>query len=121
MQVEKHDQHDSKHDQQQVTNMTASITKTSILSKQTRTLQIPEYNSIEFEKRLIAYSSGMMSLQEAFPDLSPSVKEFIKTGVTDEEWDEYMCGNVNDIQRSHHVTTVGDRVTTVGDDVTTDR
>ena len=77
--------------------MKASITKTSILSKQTRTLQIPEYNSIEFEKRLIAYSSGMMSLQEAFPDLSPSVKEFIKTGVTDEEWDEYMCGNVNDI------------------------
>lgn len=30
-------------------------------------------------------------LQDAFPHLSPADREFIKTGITDEEWKEHIC------------------------------
>jgi hypothetical protein len=70
--------------------MPATITRTSILSKVTRTLQLSQYTTEEFERRLHAYDNGYLLLQEAFPELSDSAREFIKTGITDEEWDQYM-------------------------------
>jgi len=36
-----------------------------------------------------AYNNGAL-IQHAFPHLSPGEREFIKTGITDEEWDEFL-------------------------------
>jgi hypothetical protein len=36
----------------------------------------------------MSWKSGEKLLQDAFPRLSPSDREFIKSGITDEEWDE---------------------------------
>lgn len=56
-------------------------------------MEFPQYTPDEFEKRLIAYNEGKLLLQDAFPELSPTAREFIKSGITDEEWDEYMGGS----------------------------
>ena len=37
------------------------------------------------QEQLMAYERGAL-LQEAFPNLCPSDREFIKSGITDEEW-----------------------------------
>lgn len=52
-------------------------------------MQFPQYEQDEFEKRLIAWKKGML-IQEAFPELSNNAREFILTGATQEEWDEYF-------------------------------
>lgn len=39
------------------------------------------------EKQLADWQGGAL-LQNAMPHLSPSDREFIKTGITDEEWDD---------------------------------
>jgi hypothetical protein len=56
-------------------------------------MEFPQYTVEEFEKRLLAYTNGHLLLQDAFPELSNSGREFIKSGITDDEWDEYMGGN----------------------------
>jgi hypothetical protein len=38
------------------------------------------------QDQLDEYYDGVL-LQEAFPNLSPGEREFIKTGITDEEWE----------------------------------
>jgi hypothetical protein len=40
------------------------------------------------EEQLELYYEGHTLLQKAFPDLTPSQREFIKTGITAEEWDD---------------------------------
>jgi hypothetical protein len=64
-----------------------------MLSRKTRTMEFAQYTAEEFEKRLLAYNQGKLLLQDAFPELSNSGREFIKSGITDDEWDEYMGGN----------------------------
>lgn len=61
------------------------VTRTSMLSKKTRTIDIDvtpqQLDRIEnsfFTKELI---------QNIVPHLSPSDREFLKTGITDAEWD----------------------------------
>lgn len=56
------------------------VTKTSILSGVTRTLEI----NIS-EKQLQDWQSGML-IQTAMPNLTDTEREFIMTGITDEEW-----------------------------------
>jgi len=58
-----------------------SLTRTSMASGTTRTRTL----SIR-ESDLKAYEGGKVLLQDAFPYLSPSDREWIKTGITDEEW-----------------------------------
>lgn len=70
--------------------MPARITKTSMLSGITRTLVIEQYEQDEFDNRLIAYEKGTALIQDAFPELSESQREFILSGATDAEWDEYF-------------------------------
>lgn len=70
--------------------MPAKVTKTSIITGVTRTLQLPYYDQVEFEKRYVAYKNGAVMLEDAFPEASASAREFIKTGITDEEWQRYM-------------------------------
>lgn len=60
------------------------ITRTSMFTGTTRTLDLPVT-----ESQMQAYLEGAL-LQNAFPNLSPGEREFIKTGVTDEEWDSFM-------------------------------
>lgn len=70
--------------------MPAKITKTSMLSGVTRTMEFKAYEQDEFDTRLLAWRRGDKLIQEAFPELSNSAREFIKTGITSEEWDKYM-------------------------------
>lgn len=57
------------------------ITNTSIISGITRTIDLPVT-----EAQVNAFKSGML-VQHAFPNLSPSDREFFLSGSTLEEWD----------------------------------
>ena len=60
------------------------ITRTSPFTGKTVTKEInvtPE--------QIYAYNNGAL-IQRAFPHLTPGEREFIKTGITDEEWDEFL-------------------------------
>jgi len=62
------------------------ITKKSDISGKTHTLDLP-ITSEEFEKCFKKYKEGAL-IQHAFPMLSSEHREFLLTGVTQEEWDE---------------------------------
>ena len=61
------------------------ITRRSPFTHKLHTMEIPLSRS-EFEKRTTLWESGML-IQDAFPMLSADEREFIKTGITPEEWD----------------------------------
>ena len=63
------------------------VTRTSPFTGITRTLDL---NITAGE--VAAYSQGAL-LQNAFPYLNAGEREFFKTGITDEEWEEHMGGN----------------------------
>jgi len=71
----------------------AQYTKRSEFSKTQRTMSFPMYSQDEFDKRLIAWQTGKLLIQEAFPEISPSAREFIMTGLTQEEWDNMLGRN----------------------------
>lgn len=56
------------------------ITRTSALTGRVHSIDLPIT-----QKMIDAYNSGAL-LQQAFPHLSPSDREFWKTGATSEEW-----------------------------------
>ena len=56
------------------------ITRASELTGVTRTLDIPVT-----EDQLKIWQDGML-IQAAMPDLNDNQREFIKTGITEEEW-----------------------------------
>jgi hypothetical protein len=58
-----------------------NITRTSLATGTTRTLDL----NVTLEQ-LNNYAQGAL-LQDAFPHLSADDREFIKTGITPEEWD----------------------------------
>ena len=62
-------------------NLSMNVARTSMLSQITRTMDLPVTQA-----QLDNYYDGVL-LQEAFPNLSPEEREFIKTGITDEEWE----------------------------------
>jgi hypothetical protein len=70
--------------------MPARITKQSPLSDKWHTLLIEQYEQDEFERRYLAWNHGKMYIQDAFPDLTNGQREFIKTGITSEEWKKYI-------------------------------
>lgn len=57
------------------------IERKSILSGVVRTLDIPVT-----EEQLALWQGGML-IQNAMPNLSPDHREFIMTGITQEEWE----------------------------------
>ena len=57
------------------------ITKTSMISGIERTMDIPVT-----QEQLDSWNQGML-IQEAMPNLTPDEREFIKTGITNDEWD----------------------------------
>jgi hypothetical protein len=62
------------------------ITRTSTLSGITRTLDL-DVTPAQVE----LYSAGGVLIQDAFPQLAKEQREFIKTGITAEEWDEMFA------------------------------
>lgn len=40
------------------------------------------------EEQVLKYINGNMTVQSAFPNLDASQREFIMTGITQDEWDE---------------------------------
>lgn len=71
----------------------AQYTNRSEFSKVERTMSFPMYSQDEFDKRLLAWKSGKLLIQEAFPEISPSAREFLVSGTTAEEWDNIFGRN----------------------------
>jgi hypothetical protein len=65
------------------------VTRKSMVSGVVRTIDLPIT-----EEQVNNYSNGML-LQDAFPNLSKSDREFYKSGITDEEW-QSIFGNPED-------------------------
>jgi hypothetical protein len=63
-----------------------NITRTSMVSGITRTLDLPVT-----QEQLDNYAQGAL-LQNAFPNLSADEREFIKSGITTEEWESLFGG-----------------------------
>ena len=57
------------------------ITRTSTVSGISRTMDLPIT-----QEQLDIYNTGILYLQDCFPDCTASQREFIKTGITDDEW-----------------------------------
>ena len=57
------------------------IVRTSMVSGITRTLDLDVT-----EEQLALFSLGRVAIQDCFPNLSADEREFIKTGLTAEEW-----------------------------------
>lgn len=70
--------------------MPARISKTSPFTDRVHTMEFSYYDQDEFDLRLLAWRTGDKLIQDAFPELSDDAREFIKTGITPEEWDKYM-------------------------------
>ena len=58
------------------------IVRTSKVSGITRTLDLDVT-----EEQLALFGLGRVAIQDCFPSLSADEREFIKTGLTAEEWD----------------------------------
>lgn len=56
------------------------VTRISMFTGVERTIELPIT-----EEQLAAWKGGTL-IQEAMPDLSPTDREFVMTGVTSEEW-----------------------------------
>jgi hypothetical protein len=63
----------------------AIITRRSPFTGKIHQMEIP-MSVLEFSKREILWQTGML-IQDAFPMLDAGQREFIKTGITSEEWD----------------------------------
>jgi hypothetical protein len=63
------------------------VTRTSPFTGITRTLDLNITAA-----QVARYSNGWL-LQEAFPQLSAGEREFYKTGITDEEWEQTIGGD----------------------------
>lgn len=54
----------------------------------TRTIELPVT-----QEQIDVYHTGTGLLQDVFLNLTPGEREFIKTGITDEEWDSIFTGH----------------------------
>lgn len=68
------------------------ITRKSLVSGVTRTLDLPVT-----EAQMAMYMCGAVTIQRAFPNLSDGQREFIMTGITQDEWDEHMSDDGDSI------------------------
>ncbi len=65
------------------TNTNMLITNKSKVSGKVRTMELDVT-----EAQLTRYNSGRFTLQDCFPNLSADEREFIKSGITADEWEE---------------------------------
>ena len=64
------------------------VTRTSILSGATRTIDIP----LLTQNMLDVYASGALA-QDAFKGISDDDREFLMTGITADEWESVFGGD----------------------------
>lgn len=64
------------------------ISRQSMISGEVRTKEL----DVTQEQLDLYYKSDIL-IQDAFPHLSPGDREFIKTGIVDEEWEEMASDN----------------------------
>lgn len=62
------------------------VTRESLLDGVSRTIEIP-LTETEFSLGCYRYANGAL-IQDAFPALTPAQREFLKTGITDEQWQD---------------------------------
>ena len=70
------------------------ITRTSVFSGIIRTVDL-DITPAQVDD----YTRGAL-IQNAFPNLTDSQREFFKTGITQEEWDEMFCDADEDYEDS---------------------
>jgi hypothetical protein len=58
------------------------VERTSLITGNVSTMDIDVT-----QEALVLYASGTVLIQDVFPTLSLDEREFIKTGITPEEWD----------------------------------
>jgi|TARA_R110000851_G_scaffold310272_1_gene469973 hypothetical protein len=63
------------------------ITRTNPVNGEVNTLDLDITN-----EQMYLYTYGGVLIQDAFPTLSVSDREFFKTGITDDTWDEIFAG-----------------------------
>ena len=56
-------------------------------------MEFAQYTPEEFERRYTAWRDGRMMIQEAFAELSGNGREFIKSGITHDEWEKESGGS----------------------------
>ena len=67
------------------------LTKTSILTGKTSTMTLPIT-----QDQLDLYNNTKINIQDVFPNLDSGQREFIKTGITQEEWDKLILHSSNE-------------------------
>lgn len=67
------------------------VTKTSTFTGRTHTMELDVTQA-----QLDLYAQGNELIQNVFPNLNPDEREFIKTGVTPEEWNAMFGGDEDD-------------------------
>lgn len=67
------------------------LTKTSILTGKTSTMTLPIT-----QDQLDLYNNTKVKIQDVFPNLDSGQREFIKTGITQEEWDKLILDSSNE-------------------------
>lgn len=70
------------------------ITKISQISGREHTIDIP-MDEEEFKQAYFQWENGVY-IQTAFHKLSPPLREFIKSGITPQEWIEYLSPEEDD-------------------------
>jgi len=68
--------------------MPAHITKTHPVDGRVRTMRFDLLEQDEFERRYLMHRRGEITIDEAFPMLSRNAREFIKSGMTIDEWEK---------------------------------
>jgi len=85
------------------------ITRTSAFSGKTRTLDLPIT-----QEQLDKWKRGML-IQDAMPSLTADDREFIKTGITPEEWDATFLVDDVTIKKADDMFHVGESSEAEGD------
>ena len=67
------------------------LTKTSILTGKINTMTLPIT-----QDQLDLYNNTKINIQDVFPNLDSGEREFIKTGITQEEWDKLILDSSNE-------------------------
>jgi hypothetical protein len=68
---------------------TTLLTRVSEFTGKEHTMELPG-TAERYEQWLLADCMTRPHVQHAFPDLSPEQREFLLTGITQEEWDAMM-------------------------------
>jgi hypothetical protein len=61
------------------------VTRTSILTGRTNTMSLPIT-----QEQLDLYDNSKELIQNVMPDLDNKQREFVKTGITEQEWDKLV-------------------------------